>query len=58
MMSFFCRVVPWYTFVCTRYIGTGGVVFVEIYVEASGSLFEATAVAAKGDPVPPSFRYY
>ena len=30
----------------------GGVAYVEIYVEACGSLFEATAVAAKGTPTP------
>ena len=35
----------------------GGVAYVEIYVEACGSLFEATAVATKGTWVPPSFRY-
>ena len=36
----------------------GGMAYVEIYVEACGSLFEATDVATKGARVPPSFRYY
>ena len=35
------------------YVVGGGVAYVEIYVEACGSLFEATAVATKGTRSPP-----
>ena len=35
----------------------GGVAYVEIYIEACGSLFEAKAIAAKGTRAPPSFFY-
>ena len=42
---------------CQSGLLIGGVAYVETYVEACGSLFEATAVATKGTRVPPSFRY-